>query len=96
MAKVARDELGERLAKLRTKIPHDWEDLDGLSADDLKAKIVEAAANVVSNKQEKETDRQYNTAKATLSKLAAPYKEADTRLRALMEYASLRLEELGK
>lgn len=95
MADERTDERAERMSKLRPKIRHDWEDLDKLDTKDLEKKIVECQANVVENEREKKTDRELSAAKAKVTELDAPYKEAKQRLSAIMEYCTLRLEERG-
>lgn len=86
----------ERMSKLRPKLPHDWEDLDALDAKELEKKIVECEANLVENERERKLDRKLSAAKDKVNELNAPYKEAKTRLTFMMEYCTLRLEELGK
>ncbi|APU88846.1 hypothetical protein Rctr197k_015 [Virus Rctr197k] len=86
----------EQMAKLRLKIPHDWEDLDALGAKDLEHKIVECQANYVENERERKMDRKLTAAKDKLAEAAAPYKEAKDRLSRMMAYCTHRLEELGK
>lgn len=85
----------ERIAKLRPKLRNEWQDLDELDSDDLKAKIVECQTNLVENQREMANDSDYLKAKEDLAAESAPYKEAKQRLTRLMEYCTLRLEERG-
>ena len=96
MAYARDDERSERMAKIRQKIRHDYEELDRFGAKDLEKKIVECQANVVETEREKKEDKDLARVKDKLATVSAPYKEAKTRLTAMMEYATLRLEELGK
>jgi hypothetical protein len=90
------EDTAERLAKLRNKIPHDWEDLDSLDADSLKEKIVECQTNLVEQQREMANDVDFLAAKNKLATVSAPYKEAKARLTRVAEYCTLRMEELGK
>lgn len=90
------EDTAERLAKIRPKIPGEWEDLDALDVAELKAKIVETQTNLVENQREMANDTDYLRAKEKLADEAAPYREAKARLTRIAEYATLRLEEKGK
>lgn len=90
------EDTADRLAKLRNKIPHDWEDLDGLDEKALKEKIVECQTNLVEQQREMANDSDLLSAKQKLATEMAPYKEAKTRLTRVAEYCTLRLEEKGR
>lgn len=97
MKKADRDEdTQERLAKLRAKLPHDWEDLDAMDAKQLNSKIVECQVNLVETQREMAQDIDLQTAKNTLQQHAAPYRDAKKRLTTMAEYCTLRLETSGK
>lgn len=85
-----------RLAQLRVKIPYDWEELDKLDPESLRRKIVETQQNLVETQREMANDLDLLSARDRLQQESAPYKEAKTRLSRMMEYCTLRLEELGR
>jgi hypothetical protein len=89
-------ERAELMAKIRPKIRHDFEDLDAMGEKDLKQKIVECEANLMETSREEKTDKKLAAAKEKVKELVDPYKRGKERLTKMMEYATLRLEELGK
>lgn len=72
------------------------EDLDAMSEEDLRSRIVTVQRQRSDNAVAKDVDVDLKKAREAVKELAAPYMEVEKRLSAVTDYAVLRLSQLGK
>ena len=72
------------------------EDLDAMSEEDLRSRIVTVQRQRSDNAVAKDVDVDLKKAREAVKELAAPYLEVEKRLSAVTDYAVLRLSQLGK
>lgn len=72
------------------------EEMDAMAEEALKKVIIEASSSMKQVKEELEANQNYQSAKADLANLSQGKKDVDRRQKARVNYALVRLEELGK
>jgi hypothetical protein len=97
-SKVPVPEANQAVLKKISKIlsESEIEDLDAMSEDDLRSRIVTVQRQRSDNAVAREVDVDLKKAKEEVKELAAPYTEVEKRLSAITDYAVLRLSQLGK
>ena len=82
--------------KILDKIPEDiLADLEKMSADDLREKIVKTEALIVDNDKESEEDPKIKVLKEDLNLLISAYKEVRTGAQAIIKYSIFLLRKQG-
>lgn len=88
--------LTAKLFKLAKKLKDEFSDLDTLSEEDLRAKLLSCAQNMEAVLLERDSDEKLQQAKEELKELRAPYAESLARLRLLSAFCSTKLALLGE
>ena len=88
--------LATKMAKLKKKIPDTLVDeLEAMSVDDLKARIVRCEVNLHETEQAKTKDAELELAKAKVRELQEPYTDAKKLQSAIIAYCTCLLDQKG-
>lgn len=69
------------------------EELDSMSDDDLKRRIIDSEVNIKTHNIERSQDEDLTQAKDRVKELEAPYKDAIKTQKAIVNYATLMLDQ---
>lgn len=80
---------------VQTEFPEFFNEVAGLSTDQLNNRLATLAKNLEESETAKEEDEELEEAKATATELAAPYRDAKKALRVKSKYVISLLKEKG-